>query len=108
MEDIIQAGQVDIQNKLQQCINQSEMIKWEREQGEIYIPVEVTKRGLDLVKHHVAQIVSWIGYHKKGEDAGWVGGTIYIIPSAEETRRRHEWDTTKKQSIDQIDNLIKY
>ena len=108
LEDIIQAGQVDIQNKLQQCINQSEMIKWEREGGEIYIPVEVTKRGWGLVKHRVAQIVSWIGYHEKGEDAGWVGGTIYIIPSAEETRRRHEWDNTKKQRVDQIDNLIKY
>jgi len=104
LEDIIQAGQVDVQNKIQQCINQSEMIEWDRGGGEIYIPVEVTKRGWGLVKDCVAQIVSWIGYQRGGtmKGAGWLGGTT------EETRIRDEWDTTKKQSIDQIDNLIKY
>jgi len=100
---IIRAGQVDAQNKIQQCINQTEMIEWDRGGGEIYIPVEVTKRGWGLVKDRVAQIVSWIGY-QRGAKKGWLAWKI----ATEEMRIRDEWDTTKKQSIDQIDNLIKY
>jgi len=47
--------------------------------------------------------VSWIGYQRgvmKGASSGW---------PTEETRSSDDsWETTKKQSIDQIDNLIKY
>ena len=103
LKAIIRAGQVDIQNKLQQCINQSDMIEWERGGGgEIYIPVEVTKRGWGLVKDRVAHIVSWIGY-QRGAKKGW-----FWKIDTEETRIRDEWDTTKKQSIDRIDTLIRY
>ena len=64
LDNIIQAGQVDIQEKVQQCINRSEMIEWRRGHT-IYIPVEVM-------------------------------------------RSRDEWDTTSKQSLDQIISWIKY
>jgi len=64
LDNIIQAGQVDIQEKVQQCINRSEMIEWRRGHT-ICIPVEVM-------------------------------------------RSRDEWDTTSKQSLDQIDSLINY
>jgi len=68
LEDIIQAGQVDAQNKIQQFMNQSE-IEWERG-GMIYIPVEVTGRSRDgwgIVQQHVHQIVSWIKYYEMKE-----------------------------------------
>lgn len=67
LEDIIRAGQVDVQNKIQQYINQGE-IEWERG-GTIRIPVEVTRRrnGWDLVQQHFQQIVKWIMYYEMKE-----------------------------------------
>ena len=70
LEDIIQAGQMDAQNKVQFNINQSD-IEWERE-GTIYIPMEEVTRGRDewewdIVKEHFRQIVNWIKYYEMKE-----------------------------------------
>ena len=68
LDNMIRAGQVDIQEKVQQCINQIEMIEWRRG-GTIYIPVDVTRRrdGWALVKQHFHQIVKWIKYYEMKE-----------------------------------------
>ena len=67
LEDIIQAGQVDVENKIQQCINQSE-IEWERGDT-IHIPVVAMRRRSrwDLVQQHFSQIVKWINYYEVKE-----------------------------------------
>ena len=67
LEDIIQAGQVDIQNKVQQYVNRGE-IEWRRGDT-ICIPVEVTKRrdGWSLVERHFHYIVKWIKYYEMKE-----------------------------------------
>ena len=67
LEDIIRAGQVDAQNKVQQSMNRGE-IEWRRG-GTIYIPVEVTRRrdGWDLVKQRIDQIIKWIRYYSMKE-----------------------------------------
>ena len=73
MEDIIRAGRVDIQNKIQQYINRGE-IEWERG-GTISIPVQVTRRrggGWSLVQQHFRQIANWIKYYEIKE-----GTTIF-------------------------------
>ena len=70
LDDIIRAGQVDVQNKIQQCINRSEMIEWERG-GTIYIPMDVeVTRNNDIwkeLKQRVDQIVKWIKYYEMKE-----------------------------------------
>ena len=87
LDDIIRAGQVDVQNKIQQCINRSEMIEWERG-GTIYIPVEVTRRrkGCELVQQHFSHIVAWIKYYEIKE-----GTTLFELAL---------W----KAKIDQVDD----
>jgi len=57
-----------VQNKIQQYINQGE-IEWEREGGEIYIPVEVTRRrdSWKGLKQRVDQIVKCIKYYEVRE-----------------------------------------
>ena len=66
LEDIIQAGQVDIQDKIQQCIRG--VIEWRRG-GTICIPVEVTRRRNDWcsVQHHLRRIVTLIKYYELRE-----------------------------------------
>ena len=87
LDSIIRAGQVDVQNKIQQCINRSEMIEWERG-GTIYIPVEVTRRrkGCELVQQHFSHIVAWIKYYEIKE-----GTTLFELAL---------W----KAKIDQVDD----
>lgn len=69
LEAVIQAGQVDVQNKIQQHINRDE-IEWKRG-GTIYILVDVTRsgEGWDLVKLQlrVDQIVKWTKYYEMKE-----------------------------------------
>ena len=67
LEDIIRAGQVGVQNKLQQCMIRG-VIEWRRG-GMIYIPVEVTTRrtGWALVQQRFHQIVNWIKYYEMKE-----------------------------------------
>ena len=65
--EAIQAGQVDVQNKIQQFMNQGN-IEWRR--GEtIYIPVEVIRRrrGWDATKQFLDQIINWIKYYEVKE-----------------------------------------
>ena len=64
LDAIIRAGQVDIQNNIQQYINQGD-IEWRRG-GMICIPVEVTRRrgGWGLAKQRFCQIVKWIKYYE--------------------------------------------
>ena len=67
LDAIIRAGQVDVQNKIQQCINKGE-IEWERG-GTIYIPVEVTRNN-DIwkeLKQRVDQIINLIKYYEMKE-----------------------------------------
>jgi len=68
LEDIIQAGQVDIQEKVQQWCNQGETIEWRRG-GEMYIPVEVTRRrdSWKGMKQRVDQIITVIKYYEMKE-----------------------------------------
>jgi len=73
LEDIIQAGQVDVQNKIQQCLLGG--IQWSRGRGEIYIPAgrytcgSYTRRRdrWDLVQRHFCRIVKWIKYYEMKE-----------------------------------------
>ena len=67
LEDIIRAGQADVQNKIQQCINQGD-IEWRRG-NTVCIPAEVTRRkaGWGLVQQHLRQIVNWIKYYEMKE-----------------------------------------
>ena len=67
LDNIIQSGHVDAQNKIQQYINQGD-IEWERG-GIIYIPVDVTRRrrGWSLVQKHFRHIVDWIKYYEVKE-----------------------------------------
>ena len=66
LDNIIQSGQVDIQNKIQQYINQSE-IEWRRG-GTISIPVVTrSSSGWGLVKERVGRVVSWIKYYEVKE-----------------------------------------
>ena len=67
LEDIIRAGQVDIENKIQQYTNRGE-IEWERG-GTIYIPVEVTRSRDEwgLLKQCIDQIINWIRYYEMKE-----------------------------------------
>jgi len=67
LEAIIQAGQVDVKNKIQQCIDQSE-IEWERGDT-IHIPVVAMRRisRWDLVQQHFSQIINWIKYYEMKE-----------------------------------------
>ena len=67
LEDIIRAGQMDVQNKIQQFVNRGD-IEWRR--GDIYIPRELTRRSRDgwsLIRERVDQIVSWIKYYEMKE-----------------------------------------
>ena len=67
LDNIIQSGHVDIQEKVQQYINRGD-IEWERG-GTICIPVEVTRRrnGWGLVQQHIRQIIKWIKYYETKE-----------------------------------------
>jgi len=59
---------VDVQNKIQQCIDQSD-IEWERG-GTIYISMEMVIRSSNVwkeLKHRVDQIVKWIKYYELRE-----------------------------------------
>jgi len=65
LEDIIQAGQVDIQNKIriQQNMNRGD-IEWRRG-GTIYLPIEMDR--WHLVKQRLEEIVKWIKYYEMKE-----------------------------------------
>ena len=67
LDNIIQAGQVDVQNNVQQFMNRGE-IEWERS-GTICILVDVTRRrtGWALVQQHFHRIVNWIKYYEMKE-----------------------------------------
>lgn len=67
VEDIIRAGQVDVQNMIQFNMNRG-IIEWERG-GMIRIPAEVTRSrdGLGIVQQHVHHIVKWIKYYEMKE-----------------------------------------
>jgi len=67
VDNIIQAGQVDVQNKIQQCINRGE-IEWERG-GTIHIPVDArsSTRPWKELKQRFDQIVAWIKYYELRE-----------------------------------------
>ena len=68
LEAIIRAGQVGVQNKLQQYINRGD-IEWRRGYT-ISIPVEVTRRsrtGWGLVQQYYRQIVNWVKYYEMKE-----------------------------------------
>ena len=73
LEDIIQAGQVDVQNKIQQCLRGG--IQWSRGRGEIYIPAgrytcgSYTRRRerWDLVQRNFCGIVNWIKHYEMKE-----------------------------------------
>ena len=66
LDSIIQAGQVGVQNKIQQYMNRS-IIEWRRG-STIYIPMEITRRdGWALVQQHVHQIIKWIKYYEMKE-----------------------------------------
>ena len=66
LEAIIQAGQVDVQNKIKLYINRGGI---ERKREGLYIPVEVTRRrtGWSLVQQNFRQIVKWIKYYELRE-----------------------------------------
>ena len=70
LDNIIQCGHVDAQNKVQQYINRSEMVEveWERG-GMIYISVNATRRrdGWNLVERYIHQIDSLIKYYEMKE-----------------------------------------
>ena len=67
LEDIIQAGQVDVQSKIQQYINQSE-IEWER-RGTFYISMYPmrTRDMCGFIKEQFSQIIKWIKYYEMKE-----------------------------------------
>jgi len=75
LEDIIQAGQVHIQNKIQRCthINRS-YIEWRRG-GTIYISADVARRIcrrdewylVKRTKEQLHHIVNWIKYYEMKE-----------------------------------------
>jgi len=76
LEAIIQDGRVELQNKIQQFINQNEMIEWERG-GTIFITGETTRiwlgwslkrrDGWCLLKQCIDRIVNWIEYYEMKE-----------------------------------------
>jgi len=77
LEYIIQAGQLNVQNKIQQYVNRG-VIEWRRRRGTIYVtPAEVTRSrnrrgdslglGWDLVQQHVRHIVKWVEYYEMKE-----------------------------------------
>ena len=67
LEAIIQAGQVDIQNKVQEYVNRGD-IDWRRGDT-IYAPFEVTiiRNSWCLVKQRLDQIVNWIKHYEMKE-----------------------------------------
>ena len=79
LEDIIRAGQVDVENKIQQYINQNEMIEWERGGTICIFVVEVTRRRFvdakvarkgdhwDSVQQRLGRIFDWIRYYERKE-----------------------------------------
>ena len=65
LEYIIQAGHLDVQNKIQQHISRGG-IEWRRG-GTIYIPLEVTRPHWDTAKQCLDQISFWIKYYERKE-----------------------------------------
>jgi len=65
--NIIQAGQVDTQNKIQQYINQGD-IEWRRGDT-IYISIEDRRSELEwrIVQQHFSRIINWIKYYEMKE-----------------------------------------
>jgi len=77
LDAIIQAGLVDLQNKVQQYVNHGDIEC--RGGGTIYIPVEVTRRTRTrdewgIVQQHFRQIANWIKYYEIKE-----GTTIFEL-----------------------------
>lgn len=77
LDDIIQAGQVNIQNKIQQCINRGDIDRCER-RGTIYVCADTVarrflrRRGdwwylVKVIKEQLHQIVNWIKYYEMKE-----------------------------------------
>ena len=69
LEAIIRAGQVDIQNKIQQYINRG-VIEWRRGRTIHITPAEVARRSRNRwgsVQQHIRQIINWIKYYEVKE-----------------------------------------
>ena len=66
LEDIIQAGQVDVQNKIHHCLRG--VIEWER-RGTIYISMYPmrTRDMWGFIKEQFYQIIKWIKYYEMKE-----------------------------------------
>ena len=68
LDNIIQSGHVDIQNKIQQYFNRGD-IEWNRGGGTLYISVNETRRRdrWASVQQHFSQIIKWIKYYEMKE-----------------------------------------
>ena len=111
LEDIIRAGQADVQNKIQQCINQGD-IEWERG-GTICIPVEVirsvegTRSSIrwGIAQQHICRIVKWIKYYEMKEATTLFELALWKAKMDREEDYIHERDC-KKAKIDQVEDDI--
>ena len=106
LDNIIQAGRVDIQNKIQQYINRYE-IEWERG-GTIRIPVQVTRRrgdGWGLVQQHFRQIANWIKYYEIKEATTLFELALWKAKIDQKEDYIYERDRSKKAKMNQAGDI---